>query len=173
MSIESLLVITGSMGAGKTSVMGEASDILRLRNVAHAAVDLDALGIFCLPGVVSTNMLMYRNLESVCKNYAEFKITRLLLAGAFETHAELERCRTAITVRNVIVCRLTATIKTMEQRVRMRETGIAQQNYVARVAQLNAILERARLENFTVNADKRSVTEIANEMLAKAGWIEE
>jgi hypothetical protein len=61
----------------------------------------------------------------------------------------------------------------MEQRVRMRETGIAQQNYVARVAQLNAILERARLENFTVNADKRSVTEIANEMLAKAGWIEE
>lgn len=53
----------------------------------------------------------------------------------------------------------------------MRESGVAQQDYVARVAELNAILDRARLEDFIVNSANRSVTEVAEEMLIKAGWI--
>jgi len=46
----SLLIITGSMGSGKTAVMAEASDILALRGIPHAAVDLDMLGFGHLPG---------------------------------------------------------------------------------------------------------------------------
>jgi predicted ABC-type ATPase len=42
---KSLLIITGAMGAGKTSVLGEASDILTLHYIAHAAIDVDALGL--------------------------------------------------------------------------------------------------------------------------------
>ena len=38
----------GSTGAGKTSVLAEASDILALQ-IVHAAVDLDALGLAHLP----------------------------------------------------------------------------------------------------------------------------
>jgi hypothetical protein len=33
----------GTMGAGKTAVLGEASDILAKRHIVHAAIDLDAL----------------------------------------------------------------------------------------------------------------------------------
>src|SRR5688500_7102899 len=35
-----VLVITGSMGAGKTTVMGEVSDLLAARGVRHAALDI-------------------------------------------------------------------------------------------------------------------------------------
>ena len=56
--MESLLIITGSMGAGKTSVLGESSDILAQRNIAHAAIDLDALGLAHLPGQVRTHDVM-------------------------------------------------------------------------------------------------------------------
>jgi hypothetical protein len=42
---ESLLIITGTMGAGKTTVLAEASDILALRHITHAAIDLDAFGL--------------------------------------------------------------------------------------------------------------------------------
>ena len=42
---ESLLIITGTMGAGKTAVLGEASDILAQRQIIHAAIDLDAVGV--------------------------------------------------------------------------------------------------------------------------------
>ena len=96
---------------------------------------------------------------------------RLLLARAIEDRAELELCREVVSATNMVVCRLIASIETMEQRVRMRESGVAQQDYVARVAELNAILDRARLEDFIVNSANRSVTEVAEEMLIKAGWI--
>jgi adenylylsulfate kinase-like enzyme len=169
--MESLLIITGSMGAGKTGVLGEASDILALRNISHAAIDLDAFGLARLPAEADNRDLMYRNLQSVCKNYADANVTRLLLARALETRAELELCRKMVSAKNTFVCRLTASIETMEQRVRIRESGIAQRNYVARVAELNGILDGARLEDFTVNNESRSVTELAREMLNRAGWI--
>jgi hypothetical protein len=58
-----------------------------------------------------------------------------------------------------------------EARVKIRELGIAQSNYVSRVSELNSILDRARLEDFTVSNENRSVIEVAEEMLTKAGWI--
>ena len=36
-----LLIISGSRGAGKTTVLSEASDLLSLAGIAHAAIDLD------------------------------------------------------------------------------------------------------------------------------------
>ena len=36
---------------------------------------------------------------------------------------------------------------------------------------LNAILDRARLEDFSVTNENRSLPDVAQEMLVKAGWI--
>jgi hypothetical protein len=168
-----LLIITGSMGAGKTSVLGEASDILALRQITHAAIDLDALGLAHLPSVSGNDGVMYRNLQSVCENYASLGVRRLLLARAVENHAELELCRSAVSAKGVVVCRLTANVGTMERRIKGRESGLSQREYVARVAKLNDILDRARLENFTVSDENRSLSEVGYEMLLKAGWISE
>jgi hypothetical protein len=94
-----------------------------------------------------------------------------LLARALENRAELDLCRGIVSAANTVVCRLTADIETMEQRVKMRESGVLQRAYVARVAELNVILDRARLEDFSLTCENRSLTEIAHEMLVKAGWI--
>lgn len=168
---ESLLIITGTMGAGKTSVLGEASDILALRYIAHAAIDLDALGLAHLAPEASNDDVMYRNLQSICENYASLGVRRFLLARAMEDRAELELCRRMVSAKNTVVCRLTAGIEVMQERVRMRESGVSQREYVARVAKLEGILNGARLEDFTVATENRSLTEIAQEMLVKAGWI--
>lgn len=161
------------MGSGKTSTLYEASDLLGKRQIAHAAIDVDALGIvFPLPSR-DNNDVMYRNLDAVCKNYAALGITRLLLSRAIESRAELERCIDASSATNVVVCRLTASIATMGHRVREREAGIAQNDYVLRVATLNDILDDANLENFTVSTEARPVTEVTEEVLVKAGWISE
>jgi hypothetical protein len=37
------------MGAGKSAVLGEASDILAQHCIVHAAIDMDALGLAYLP----------------------------------------------------------------------------------------------------------------------------
>jgi len=47
----------------------------------------------------------------------------------------------------------------------------ARQVYVARVATLNTILDRAQLENFTITNENRQLTDVAHELLVKAGWI--
>jgi hypothetical protein len=169
--MDALLIITGSMGSGKTTVLYEASDILAARDVPHASIDLDALGMAHLPPSVRDKGLLYRSLRSLWENYAHVGLRRLLLARAIENRAELECCREAVSATKVVICRLTASMKTMQERIQSRETGILRDRYVARVAELNAILDHAHLEDFSLLNENRSVTEIANEILVRARWL--
>jgi tRNA uridine 5-carbamoylmethylation protein Kti12 len=168
---DALLIITGSMGSGKTTVLYEASDILTLRNIPHASIDLDALGTVHLPSSVDANHLMYRNLRSVWGNYAQLGLRRLLLARAIENRAELDCCRDAVSGGKVVICRLTASMKTMQDRLQCREIGTLQDRFVARVAALDAILDRAHLEDFSLLNENRPVTDVAHEMLVRAAWL--
>jgi len=165
-----VIVISGSMGSGKTTVMAEASDILSAGGVVHAAVDLDALGVAHLPDGPFGD-LKYRNLRSVWENCAAAGVSRLLLAEAVESRAELDRIREAIPGCAIVVCRLRADSGTMQRRVRVREPGMLQEQFVARVMDLETLLDAARLEDFSLVNDEGSVTEVARELLVRAGWL--
>ena len=171
--IQSLLIITGSMGSGKTAVLGEASDILTLRGIPHAAIDLDMLGMAHLPGPAENDAVMYRNLKTVWHNYAGLGVDRLLLARAIENHTDLKRCVAVVggKKKEVVVCRLVASIETMQQRVGLRELGVCRGKYIERVRTLNTALDQARLENFLISNESRSVTEVAREVLEHARWL--
>ncbi len=164
-------MITGTMGAGKTAVMGEASDLLAQRQIVHAAIDLDALGLAYLPSAAPSDAVMYDNLRAVSRNYAALGVERFLVARAIEDDAQLRVCREIIPAANTVVCRLTASLETMKRRVEMRDSGVLQGEYVARVAALNAILDRVKLEDFVVSNEDRDVADVALEMLVRAGWI--
>ncbi|HLV96378.1 MAG TPA: hypothetical protein VKS44_14395 [Candidatus Acidoferrales bacterium] len=166
-----MLIITGTMGAGKTAVLGEASDILAMRQIVHAAIDLDALGLAHLPSAAFSDGVMYDNLRSICRNYTALGVQRFLVARAIEDEAHLKLCRDILPAANTIVCRVTASIETVKRRVEMREFGISRQEYVARAVKLNAILDRARLEDFTVANENRPLTDVAIEILVKTKWI--
>jgi hypothetical protein len=167
----SLLIITGSMGSGKTAVMAEASDILALRGIPHAAIDLDLLGMAHLPGSAPSDDVMCRNLRAVAQNYAALGIDRFMVARAVENQAELERCVDAVAAQEVAVCRIIASVETMQRRVASRESGVGRGKYIERVAILNDILDRAQLEKLVVRNEGRPLTEVANEMLERAHWL--
>jgi hypothetical protein len=165
-----LLVISGGMGSGKTTVMAEASDILKSRGIVHAAIDLDALGIAQLE-TGAPDDLQYRNLASLWTNYAAAGVDRLLLAAAVEDAAMLDRIRRTLPATDVFVCRLEASLETMQRRVRLREPGMLQPQLIARTAELLALLGRAPLEDLGLdNGDGASVTQVATELLRRAGW---
>ncbi len=168
---KSLLVITGAMGAGKTADLGEASDILAQRKIVHAAIDLDALGLAHLPSAALSDGVMYDNLRSICRNYAALGVQRFLVARAIEDSAQLKLWRDIIPAANSVVCRLIASMEAMKRRVQLRDLGVSQREYVDRVAKLNVILDRAHLEDFAVTNENRPLTDVALEMLVKAGWI--
>lgn len=158
------------MGAGKSAVLAEASDILALRGIAHAAIDLDALGLAYLPGG-SSNQAMFQNLGSICANYKARGINLFLVARALETRAELDFCWRAAGAEHTVVCRLIASVAAMKRRVALRESGVRKEEFLARAARLNEILDRAALEDFTVENENRPLTEVAEEVLRKASWV--
>jgi len=159
------------MGSGKTTVLGEASDLLGAAGVPHAAIDLDWLAMARLPRGVVADRLMFQNLAAVWPNYAALGVERLLIARAVESREQRLQFLAAIPHAEVVIGRLTASLSTMQQRVRLRERGLLQQTLVARVAELEAILDRAAVEDFTVENDNRSVTEVARDVLTRAGWL--
>ena len=166
-----VLVITGTMGSGKTTMLGEASDLLVARGIVHAAVDLDTLGMGHLPQASWTD-LPYRNLAFVWQNYADVGATRLLIAEAVENAGELDRIRDVIPGAQIVVCRLLAALDTMRRRVLLREPGMLRDAFAARVAQLETLIDTAALEDFSLATDDdRTVTETALEMLSLAKWI--
>jgi hypothetical protein len=59
----------------------------------------------------------------------------------------------------------------MQQRIRLREPGMLQEQFVARVAELEASLDAGCVEDFSVENDGRSVTAVAREVLVRAGWL--
>jgi hypothetical protein len=159
------------MGSGKTAVLAEASDLLGARHVIHAAIDLDALGLALLPGSVPVDDAMYENLRLVAANYSARGVERFLVARAMESREWVEHCIGAVGCGEATVCRLTARMEEMKRRVAAREPGLLREELTARVARLNDILDRARLENFAVTNENRSLTDVAMEVLIKAGWL--
>jgi len=168
---KSLLILTGSMGAGKTAVLGEASDLLMQRRIVHAAIDLDALGVACLPSETGADDVMYENLRTVYENYAALGVQRFLVARAMEHAGELARCREVIPSAEVMVCRLRASVEVMKSRVEMREPGMLLAQRVTRVATLDAALDRAHFEDFSVANENRSLRQVALDVLVRAGWV--
>lgn len=158
------------MGSGKTTVLGEASDILSERRVVHAIVDLDAIGTVLLPDDASQD-LSIQNLQAVVANFTAAGVTRVLLATAVESRDHLQALRGALSEPELVVCRLTAAAETMERRLRLREPGMCQEQFVIRSRELDARLDVAQVEDFSVLNDGRSVTDVANEILRRAGWI--
>ena len=170
--MDHLIVITGSMGTGKTTVLGEASDMLAERDIAHAAIDLDALGLAHEPAVANaSDELTLRNLKDVCSNVAAAGIRRVLIAAAVESRAELDRIVRATAARTVLVCRLRAALEVMEARVAARERGIRADRYVRRVRVLEDLLDHAALEDFSLATTDVPVTAVARTLLERAEWL--
>jgi hypothetical protein len=165
-----VLVISGSMGAGKTTVCGEASDLLTAAGIVHAAIDVDVLGLGLLPPP-QADVLPCRNLDALCANFIGAGVTRFLLSEAVDSVGKRERLRTATRATSLLVCRLRAPVTKMQDRVRLREPGMCQEQFVARVVTLESKLDEACVEDFSVDNEDRSVTEVAREMLERAGWL--
>ena|GEM_PF-5498763 len=64
-----VLVISGSMGAGKATVLGQAHDLLIEAGVEHGAIDLDCLTQMYPPQLNHGNELMFQSLAAVWPIY--------------------------------------------------------------------------------------------------------
>lgn len=167
-----LLIVTGPVGVGKTTVAAAVSDLLDRAAIPHAMVDADHLrwSYPSPPADPFRVALGLRNLAAVWANYRAAGADRLVLADVVETRDELTGYRAAVPGAAPIVVRLTAPLPTIERRLAGRDAGDALAWHRRRAAELAAIMARNRVEDLLIETADRAPAEIAREALARAHW---
>lgn len=166
------LLITGTVGAGKTSVADAVGELLTDTGVPHAVIDMDALRRAWPPppGDRFNTAVLLRNLRSVASNYLDAGATWIVLAGVVEDADGRDRCAEVVGVP-LAVCRLRVELSVVRQRLGRRHAGEpeAMRWHLERSGELDAILDRARVEDFIVDATHRTVSEAALAVVEAGG----
>jgi hypothetical protein len=167
-----VLLLTGPVGVGKTTVALEASDLLEAAGVPHAVIDVDALS-WCYPTPVDdrfNDRLALRNLRCVWANFAATGAARLILARVVETRDELGAFREAVPGAELTVVRLRASNETLVRRVAGRELGSHREWSLKRAVELATLMDDRGVEDHLVETDGRTVGDVAAEVLRRADW---
>jgi hypothetical protein len=166
-----VLVIAGPAAVGKTAVANEVSTQLREADIAHAVIDTDALDdVYPVPD--EQWRLTERNLAAVWQSFRELGTSRMILTGVnMHRESELSWIRRASGLDRLVLVRLSASERTLGQRVGRREIGSAHDDQLARtLLQANELTEEAVPEGPVIETDDRTVPDIAAEIVALLGW---
>jgi hypothetical protein len=167
------ILVTGTVGAGKTATMMGIAKILTEEGVPHAAIDLDSLSE-CWPypeGDVHNEAVVFKNLACVWAHYKEAGANRLALAGVLENRSELARYREAVPGSEIVVFQILADPETIVRRLTKRELGLASDRHLSRSLDLAERMTGMALADFVVDNEGRSIREVALEVLERAGWL--
>lgn len=166
------LLITGTVGAGKTTTAEQVGRQLGEAGTAYAVVDLDDIRRFwpMPPGDPFGVEIELANLTAMAANYLRAGAQRLVLAGVVETGAERERIQVAVGVPLTVV-RLRLPLAVVRQRLTTRHAGDTDilTWHLARAAVLEEILDASRVADRVIDIDGLDPAEVAGRVLNSAG----
>jgi ABC-type lipopolysaccharide export system ATPase subunit len=161
------IVITGPVGAGKTTTMWALADLLEERDVPVAAIDMDGLRWFH-PRPADDRFgsrVGLHHLHTMATTYRELGISTLVLADVIETGTE--RHQEAMPGYDVIVVRLDVSIERLHVRLRQREIGAGYAWYENRAIELTEIMERNGIGDVVIRILDESPQQIAAEIATR------
>ncbi len=167
-----VLVITGPVGVGKSTVSQAASDVLSDLGLPHGVVDMDCLR-HCHPSPPGDRFHMalgFRNLAAVAANYRSAGAGWLILVDIVETRAQTAEYRRAIPGAEVTVVGLRGSLATIHSRLAGREKGDNLEWHRARAAELIGQWAADPVEDYLVDTEGRTPLEVARAVLVGCGW---
>lgn len=168
-----VVLITGPIGVGKTSVADAIADRLRAAGLPYAMVDLDWI-VECYPAPPDDpfqTALAMSNLAALWRNFRDAGARYLVLTRVVERREELDAYRLAVPGAAITLIRLRATVGTLLERIARRGTDSDPTWACDRTRQLAEEMDLARLEDLLVDTDRRSVGEVADAILVHVGWL--
>lgn len=165
-----VIFIGGRSGVGKTSVAAEASRMLVRADVRHAVIEGDNLDQAYPEPWRDGVDLAEQNLAAMWRNYRAIGYSRLIFTN---TVSVLQI--TALTAAlggevRWFAALLTATDETAAGRLAHREVGTGLDEHLERSRAAARGLEAAEHAVARIATDGRRVTDVAEEILVRAGW---
>ncbi|MFC7619589.1 AAA family ATPase [Microlunatus sp. GCM10028923] len=159
------VLINGTVGVGKTTVLDALGDHLAAEGIPGAAADLDELGRLWPnpPGDGFNLAFTLANLRDLSTNARAAGAEKLIMAGVVETLDQRRRFAEAVGGQLHLV-RLRADPELIKERIRQRHEQDPEGRdwHLARVGELTEILDRAAVDDHVID-----VTELAPEQTAK------
>ncbi len=167
------VVISGSLGAGKTHLAEDLGDALSLRGLPCAVVDLDWLcGMHPAPKDDRYNQqLMFTNLAAIWPNYEAAGVQYLVLARVVENPGDRLRYEQSLNGAEVKIVRVEASSTTRRARLIEREPeGFWRDGHLSRTDDLAKTLEDLGLDDFVVQNDGRVIGDVTAEVIEFLEW---
>jgi adenylylsulfate kinase len=165
------LLIIGPVGCGKTTTLHEIEAILDQAGTPNAIVDLDWLA-WATPASTSASTvhdLLVANLAAVWQTFHAAGIEHIALARMLSDPAEIAAVREALHGCETIVIELSVDPGVLEQRIRLRDSGVQLAEHLAFLDAYDAEGAEARTDA-VIDVDDQSPAQVARDVLGVAGW---
>lgn len=163
------VLITGTVGSGKTAVAQEAGALLGDRGRPTAVIDLDWLGwAHGLEGHPADELIA-TNLRSVWANYRSAGARYFVMTRAVHTADQVDAIRTVVDADMKIVA-IEASVETITERLRARDAGAELSEHLDRAPRLAAAIAELDVDHRIAN-EGRAIEDVAKELLERVGWI--
>lgn len=175
MGIDRAIVITGPVGAGKSTTAAALSDLLEAFEVPHAMIDVDYVR-WAYPAPVDdrfNSQLGRRNVKVIAANYAEAGARIVILADVVEDVAQRAGYEFAIPGARVTIVRLQVALTLIADRLRCRETEASLAWYLHRAPELEAIMDAAGVGDLVIDVGTHTPEEVAREIAGALGLLPE
>jgi hypothetical protein len=167
-----VLLLTGAVGVGKTTVSYEVRLRLAQADVRHVLIDDEFALVHPHPiDDLRGERVRARALRALWAIYEDAGIDRLVLSRVIESDGDLEQIRSAIPDADVQVYWLVAPFEVLAERIRSKGVPTAEEWCLNRAADLLQIWDSNPIRAQVVDTVGRSVPDIADEVVTKSGWL--
>ncbi len=171
----SCVLLTGTSGAGKSSVAGQMTVLLAAAGVSHAVMDLDGLGFFwpAPAGDPYNHRMKAANLRSLTANYISAGIRRFVLTGMVPDIEAVRHYTRALDGARLPVIRLTADLTRMADRLSaMHADDEDRLRYeIYRAKELGCIFDDHLVADAVIDTSALFSVDVAHKVLDFLEWI--
>jgi dephospho-CoA kinase len=166
------ILLTGTVGVGKTTVLIEIGELLETRGEPYAVLDLDWLAwLRPAPDSGATvRSVLIENLSQVAATFRAAGVRRIVLARMVTEGADIDAIRAGLGTERLVVVRLVADAQVVGERLRTRDRGAQLAAHLDEAETLDRAADAAGIGDLVVRTDDADAGVVARAVLQHAGW---
>ncbi len=162
------VLLTGTIGAGKTALAQEMAHVLEESSLATAVVDLDWMGWVVGADAVIDEVIA-ANLKVVWPNLRSAGAERLIMTRAVHEPDAIQLFRKAVPDVELVVVRIVASPQVVMERLMKRDSGAELVEHLEETIEMARRMDGPGIGDIRIE-NEGPIREVATRLLAQLGW---